>query len=451
MPLRIDGLTGSCVKVPCTFGLESQFDGDLDGSCKAIWIRGGTGGTSVFDSSLTGDQARGNILQGNLTGNLQNKECTTIFYNMPPPPSDNNYYFRIQCNNGLRATFPTGVHSLDQPTIAPSTLEVEEGALVTLSCTAVAPCPILPPDLTWTPRIGDIEEKHESESMVSVMNFTSSYLHNGKNLSCTALHKRQAGNTDLRRANPPVTNYTWYKGDEEEKEAGSSLVLNDVKPSSSGDYYCVAENEHGDQNSTLIRLDIQYRPKNTSVSVDPSGPVQDGSSVTLTCTSIANPAAVNFTWFRAAGREEKVMGSERDLPFNVTKLSEDQYYCEALNVHGSGTSERVSFDVTFPPEILSSSRCIKISSMIRCSCYSQGNPPPSLVWKLAGEPVNHSAAISIREESLGNVGMKGIITLYDLDEDTLSLVCLSINSLGFDMAALGMLLVGVPLLIIYYR
>nr|XP_033958114.1 hemicentin-1-like [Pseudochaenichthys georgianus] len=672
--------------------------------------------------------------------------------------------------------------SLDQPTITPPTLEVEEGALVTLNCTAVAPCPILPPDLTWTPRIGDIEEKQESESMVSVMNFTSSYLHNGQNFSCTALYKPQAGNTDPRfekfmtlhvlykdkafslaglpqdppkntsvsysatvqegsllnltcdgnanpavytwykvnggqvtdvgsgkrfsttvsevdkqfyckisnrygtqnssitqidvqfppkettiitqhkgpllegssvsllcksranppvtnytwykddeeekeagsslvlnnvepsssgdyycaaknehgdqnstlirldiqyppkntsvsysatvqegsllnltcdgnanpavytwykvnggqvtdvgsgkrfsttvsevdkqfyckvsnrygtqnssitqidvqfppkettiitqhkgpllegssvsllcksRANPPVTNYTWYKDDEEEKEAGSSLVINNVEPSSSGDYYCAAKNEHGDQNSTLIRLDIQYLPKNTSVSVDPSGPVQDGSSVTLTCTSIANPAAVNFTWFRAARREEKVMGSERDLTFNVTKLSEDQYYCEALNVHGPGTSERVSFDVTFPPEILSSSRCIKISSMIRCSCYSQGNPPPSLVWKLAGEPVNHSAAIPIREESLGNVGMKSIITLYDLDEDTLSLVCLSINSLGFDsfafnmslrkteqgfhslsfgigfvVAALGMLLVCVPLLIIYYR
>ncbi|XP_033968694.1 myelin-associated glycoprotein-like [Trematomus bernacchii] len=598
MPLRIDGLTGSCVKVPCTFDFDSQFDVDLDHTCKAIWIRGSLKGTNVFDSSLTGDQARGNILQGNLTGNLQNKECTTIFYNMPPSHSD--YYFRIQCDNGLKATYPTGVHittqnSLDQPTITPSTLEVEEGALVTLSCTAVAPCPILPPDLTWTPRIGDIEEKHESESMVSVMNFTSSYLHNGQNLLCTALYKRQAGNTDLRlekfmtlhvlyppkntsvsysatvkegslvnltcnsnanpavytwykvnggqvtdvgsgkrfsttvsevdrqfyckvsnrygtqnssitqidvqfppkettiiiqpkgpllegssvsllcksRANPPVTNYTWYKGDEEEKEAGSSLVLNDVKPSSSGDYYCAAKNDHGDQNSTLIRLDIQYLPKNTSVSVDPSGPVQDGNSVTLTCTSIANPAAVNFTWFRVAGIEEKVMGSERDLTFNVTKLSEDQYYCEALNVHGPGISERVSFDVTFPPEILSSSRCIKISSTIRCSCYSQGNPPPSLVWKLAGEPVTHSAAIPIREESLGNVGMKSIITLYDLDEDTLSLVCLSINSLGFDsfafnmslskglhllsfgigfvVAALGMLLVCVPLLIIYYR
>ncbi|KAJ4947733.1 hypothetical protein JOQ06_009766 [Pogonophryne albipinna] len=201
MPLRIDGLTGSCVKVPCTFDIDLQFDGDLDDSCKAIWIRRSMIGSVVFDSSLTGDQASRNILQGNLTGNLQNKECTTIFYNMPP--ADNYYYFRIQCNNKLRLTYTTGVritiqNSLDQPTITPSTLEVEEGALVTLSCTAGAPCPILPPDLTWTPRIGDIEEKHEFESMVSVMKFTSSYLHNGQNVLCTALYKRQAGNTDLR-------------------------------------------------------------------------------------------------------------------------------------------------------------------------------------------------------------------------------------------------------------
>lgn len=74
--------------------------------------------------------------------------------------------------------------------------------------------------------------------------------------------------------------------------------------------------------------------------------MQDGSSVTLTCTTVANPAAVNFTWFRVVGRENEPVGSERDFTFNVTKLSEDQFYCEALNVHGAELSEPASFDVT---------------------------------------------------------------------------------------------------------
>lgn len=82
------------------------------------------------------------------------------------------------------------------------------------------------------------------------------------------------------------------------------------------------------------------------------------------------------------------------------------------------------------PEILPSSRCVKVLSQIRCSCDSQGNPPPSLVWELAGEPVNHSADLPIRELPLGSMGKRSLITLHRLDEDMPSLVCLSVSSLG---------------------
>ena len=81
------------------------------------------------------------------------------------------------------------------------------------------------------------------------------------------------------------------------------------------------------------------------MSADPSGSVLDGSFVTLTCSSVANPAVVNFTWFRAAGRVKELVGSERDFTFNATKLSEDQYYCEALNVNGAEYSEPAVVDV----------------------------------------------------------------------------------------------------------
>lgn len=95
-----------------------------------------------------------------------------------------------------------------------------------------------------------------------------------------------------------------------------------------------------------VTISFSDPPKNTSVLVEPSGQVLHGSSVSLTCTSIANPAAVNFTWFRVAGREKEMVGSERDYIFNATKLSEDQYYCEALNVHGAEYSEPANLDVT---------------------------------------------------------------------------------------------------------
>lgn len=59
------------------------------------------------------------------------------------------------------------------------------------------------------------------------------------------------------RANPPVTNYTWYKDDKEDGEAGQTLVLTSVDPSHGGEYLCRAGNELGENVSRAFQLDIQ--------------------------------------------------------------------------------------------------------------------------------------------------------------------------------------------------
>ena len=77
-------------------------------------------------------------------------------------------------------------------------------------------------------------------------------------------------------------------------------------------------------------------PKNTSVSVSPSAEIVEGSSVTLTCSSDANPAA-NYTWYKENEDSPKASGQI----FTITDFRAEHsgnYYCEAQNRRGRQNS-----------------------------------------------------------------------------------------------------------------
>ncbi|XP_073341435.1 myelin-associated glycoprotein-like [Pagrus major] len=358
MPQTIEVLSGSCVTIPCFFDVEDKYESNVDETCRAVWKN--DQGTVVFDSSNP-------QTTGHLTGNLKNRDCTTTLNNMRPENSK-EYYLRLQCNQ-------FGYNFRDQklhisvtddpptPTLTPSTLKVEEGTSVSLKCSAPAPCLSHPPTLTWSSSLGHIQEslqenQDRTKVKTSVLTFTASHLHHGLEISCTAVYNKQDG---------------------------SSQSV-----------------------STSLTADISYPPKITTVSVSPSGPVPENSSVTLTCSSSANPAVRSYTWYRADGGQE-VIGTGNVLNIAASEVS-GPFFCKTENDRGAGKSNTRQFDVQLAPQILSSYDCIQTADQLNCSCETVGNPPPALQWYLDGLPVNHSDRFAISSEPLNISGLRSIIT-----------------------------------------
>ncbi|XP_045559752.1 B-cell receptor CD22 isoform X2 [Salmo salar] len=274
-----------------------------------------------------------------------------------------------------------------KPTLSPATVNVMEGTSVSLICSAAAPCPSLPPTLTWTPTLSDsVEDLQETPNQVitSLLNFTASHVHHGEKISCTALYKRQAGKSDKSsetyltvavlyspkntsvsvspsgsvvegssvtltcssNANPAVGRYNWYRViGEQVSTVGASRMLTVQVPADDSYFYCESINDHGTENSSVIQLDGMSPPKNTSVSVLTSGSVVGGSSLTLTCSSNANPPVKNYTWYRV--NERKMVPMESRSQFLVLQdISESGLFCcEAQNSYGK---DRTNIFVYFP-------------------------------------------------------------------------------------------------------
>ncbi|KAL0153683.1 hypothetical protein M9458_051048, partial [Cirrhinus mrigala] len=137
-------------------------------------------------------------------------------------------------------------------------------------------------------------------------------------------------------SNPPAK-FSWFKG---RTFIGSGGIYSISKISSdhSGEYKCKSINTHGEQYSHAVTLNVMYRPRSVSVSINGSAEIVEGDSVTLICSSDSNPPA-EISWFKED--ESSAVGSGQSF----SALQSGRFYCEAHNQHGSQRSDAVTVTV----------------------------------------------------------------------------------------------------------
>ncbi|KTG40051.1 hypothetical protein cypCar_00030264 [Cyprinus carpio] len=386
LPNRVEALKGSCVFIPCTFDIGQNLKNDLTDSAKRKWFKGKT---LQFDSSSPNNGP----LKGEIFGTATQKNCTTCFDNISQSHKG-SYYFRLEGSDTLQYSYKEPKHSQVQIVVLESPpkptlrvfkdqqelmkmMEVIEGSSVNLRCSTKIFCPSRPPSLRWSSSLNEnvTEKQYQNQTeLISDLNLTVSHRHHRVTFTCTATHQLQQ---------PITTQESWM-------------------------------------------LLVQYAPRNTSVTINPAGLVLEGRSVTLSCSSNANPA-VNYTWYRDTNGLLNPVQTGPNLTINDTDSTHSgQYYCTAENKRGTQNISLL-LDVQFAPKI--SSSCSRNSAMA-CVCEAHGNPCPTLEWRLSGHVLYNSTETSISEETLGSTGVKGVLTTHRSLKDTDILQCFSANIYG---------------------
>ncbi|XP_026066080.1 vascular cell adhesion protein 1-like isoform X3 [Carassius auratus] len=432
---KVEALNGSCVFIPCTFDIDQRYEADLTNGAKRMWYKVRNPHVIVFDSSSPNT----GLLKGEIFGTATQKNCTTRFDNVDQS-HDGSYYFRIETNGGLKFNYrgptysqvkivvlgsppkPTLSFFKDQQKVMKKKVEVIEGSSVSLRCSTKIFCPSRPSSLTWSSSLIESvtgRQYQNQTDLISDLNFTVSYRHHRVNFTCTATHQIQQQNTTQEsrllhvqyapkntsvRINPaglvlegrsvtlicssdanPAAKYTWYRDTERPLnpvQTGPNLTVNNTDPTHSGQYYCTAKNKHGTQTSSVL-LDVQYAPKNTSVRINPAGLVLEGRSVTLICSSDANPA-VNYTWYRDTERPLNPVQTGPNLTINNTDPTHSgRYYCTAENKHGTQNSS-VLLDVQYAPKNTSvrinPAGLVLEGRSVTLICSSDANPAVNYTW-----------------------------------------------------------------------
>ncbi|XP_061570047.1 B-cell receptor CD22-like [Cololabis saira] len=301
-PRKMEALTGSCLHIPCTFSVKEGDTFNSSITSFGVWLKthsqfGENPSNVIFNGSVSV-----NNYSIRITGKLTEKNCTTVFGSLPKDYTD-NYYFRVESDlfKATASCHPLNIRIKDSPWSPNITIsgDLKEKERVTITCSAVTPCPHSPPELTWNLQQDSHTqtEKNKDGTLKTKIQkiITLSDTHDGYTIRCSARYPVKEGKQ---------------------------------------------EGKHFKTSQTVKTLNVSYAPKNTSASISPAGLVSAGSWVNLTCSSRANPPVSSFTWFKKREHGDMEVAEGDFYSLNVTDGG--VYYCVAMNRVGTQKSREIS-------------------------------------------------------------------------------------------------------------
>ncbi|XP_008436678.1 sialic acid-binding Ig-like lectin 7 isoform X2 [Poecilia reticulata] len=291
-PRHLASLSGSCLLIPCSFTDNKTMKFDGRRKTFGIWIKtstliGAYPQNTVYNSSWSKSKYGINII-----GSLSEKNCTTVFSHMIQS-NTGRYFFQVESGlfRSIATCDPVQITVNDSawsPRIEISGVMKEKNS-VTVTCSALTPCPYSPPELTLNlqPNPHRQMERNTDGTFTTTIqqNITLSEIHDGHNIICFAR-------------------------------------------------YPVAGGKHKTANAE-VTLSVFSAPKNTSAWIT----LAKGKWVELRCSSRANPPVSIFTWFENTTNGAVKSGEGENYGVQVTE--EKTYYCVATNDVGSQTSPEI--------------------------------------------------------------------------------------------------------------
>ncbi|XP_039473048.1 sialic acid-binding Ig-like lectin 9 [Oreochromis aureus] len=199
-PKKLEALSGSCLQIPCSFRPKDEQKFNSTRKIFGVWIKnqpefGKNPNNVIFNSS-----GAVSIYPMSITGNLSQRDCTTLFTNLTTNYTD-TYFFRVE-SEPFKATAPCDPLQItvrDSPWRPNITIsgDLKEKESVTITCSALTPCPHSPPQLTWNltqDSHNKIEENTDGSFTTKIQQtITLSDTHDGKKISCSARYPVNQG------------------------------------------------------------------------------------------------------------------------------------------------------------------------------------------------------------------------------------------------------------------